>query len=1125
MAVVGSAQIIVRAITTDVARDIERGIKGAEGAVNTAGQQAGRRFSKAFSGSQGSFFQKLSQGLKSIAPEADAAGEAWKRLQKTGFVLQTAVGVLAGSLAALGGGLVALGGAIGGAIPAALTLVGVLGQLKIASALANFALGGIGAAAQQLSEGGGAAARSLVNELRAVEDAQRKLRNVIEENARKLEDANEDVADSQNKLNKAIREGREELQQLGFEAEDAALAEKRAALELERARETLARVQDLPPNSRARRDAELAFAEADLNLRKAIDANKDLAKEQERIGGDINNLEGVIDAEKDLADAIEDRNDTERENAERLEDANRDLRRAKEDLAAAQAQLGGSNPLAGLTASQANFAQFLASIKPLLDELRESVASGFLPVLETQIKRIISAGFPTLKQGFTEVGIALGTFTTRLTDSIVDPKNIERLGGLFTSTAYTVSQAGYIAGDAWEILLIIMEELDPLIRSFMDFLVSRVDAFKNFLNVEQESGRLTAFFTRSKEILGDLSEVFGNVFNGLGDIIMANFQPGSGGDMMIQWLKSATAGFAALGDDSAGLQEFFRGAAGNSISIFQSIGALIKEIIGLGAMPEIGMFWDTLKEGAPYVGEILRNGILAGPSLANLLVNITRIVAAFADAGAPKAFFDTLAFAAGIVANILENELVKSILDFIGPITGTIMALTTLTGIAKGLGFVVAFMVKAFLNLNPIVRIITIIVGLFIALYNSNEEFASSMDSVWASLQPTFALLAETFGGLLTALTPVFSQLIEILATALVPVIVLIAETFADLVPKILPVITTIIDAIVKLIPIFMSIVEALLPVFETIIEAISQLLPVIIDSLVPVFMMIVDAVIPIVNILLDTLVPVIAQLIQTLAPLISQIIGAVVPAFMAIIQAVMPVITMLLGILIPIISTLIKIIVIVATTIIQILAAAFKFIAPIITGFITIIMGIVTTIVNFVTPVIKGLVGIFTTVFTAIGNGIKGIINGIIGIFEGFVNGIIGGVNFIVDAINRIKFTAPAWVPFIGGKTMGFSLPRIATIRLPRLAEGGTVRATSGGMLAQIAEAGRDERVEPLDSSGLSTRDRAMIELLSNKQSNPESENNISINVYPSEGMNERELASKISRVLALQLRRGSVT
>jgi phage-related protein len=1123
MAVVGSAHIIVRAITTDVAKDIERGIKGVSGTVSRSGQEAGRRFSRAFSGSQGTLFDKLRRGLEAITPEADAAGESWKRLQKVGFVLQAGLGVLLGSIGSLVGGLGALIGAIGGALPATLALVGVFAQLKIASSLAKLALSGVGAAAQSLSEGGAAAGRSLKNELRALEDARKNLQRAIEDSARKLQEANNKVSEAQEKLNRAIREGREELQQLGFDAEDAALAEKKAALELERARETLLRVQDLPPNSRARRDAEIAFEEADLNLRRAIDANRDLAAEQARIGGNVGNLNSVIDAEKNLADAIEDRTQTERENARRLEDANTALRRAKEDLAEAQRQLGGSNPLAKLTKSQAAFAKFLASIQPLLKELKQAVASGFLPVLETQIKRIISAGFPTLKQGFADVGVSLGDFTTKLTDSIVDPKNIERLGKFFTSTAKTVSQAGHIAGGGWEIFLILMEELDPLIRGLMDFLSDKVDTFKNFLNVEQEAGRLTSFFTRSKEILGDLSKVFGNTFNGLGDLIMLNFQPGSGGDMMLQWLKDAMAGFANF-DKKSGMYEFFQGAAENSISIFQSIGALINKIVGLGAMPEISIFWDTLKEGAPFVEEILKNGILAGPALADLIVKVTRIVAAFADAGAPKAYFGTLAFFAGIVADILENKVVKAALDFIAPITGTILAMTTLTGIAKALGFVIAFAVKAFLNLNPIVRIITIIVGLFIALYNSNEEFAASMDSVWSSLQPTFALLAETFGGLLNSLAPVFSELITILAEALVPVIVLIAETFADLVPKVLPVIMTIIDTIIGLAPVFMSIVEALLPVFQTIVDAIGKLLPVIIDSLIPVFMMIVDAVMPVIAIIVDTLMPVILELIETLAPLISQIIDAVVPAFMAIIQAVMPVITMLIGILIPIISTLIKIIVVVATTIIQILAAAFKFIAPIITGFISIIMGIVTAIVNFVTPVVKGLVGIFTTVFNSIGSGIKGIINGIIGIFEGFVNGIIGGVNFIVDAINRIKFDVPDWVPFIGGKKVGFDLARIAPIKLPRLADGGIISARPGGMIAQIAEAGRSERVEPLDSSGLSVRDRAMIELLSKNKSSG-MEGSISINVYPSEGMNERELATKISKVLALQLRRGSVT
>lgn len=59
-----------------------------------------------------------------------------------------------------------------------------------------------------------------------------------------------------------------------------------------------------------------------------------------------------------------------------------------------------------------------------------------------------------------------------------------------------------------------------------------------------------------------------------------------------------------------------------------------------------------------------------------------------------------------------------------------------------------------------------------------------------------------------------------------------------------------------------------------------------------------------------------------------------------------------------------------------------------------------------------------------------------------------------------RLSFTAPAWIPGIGGK--GFSLPQ-----LPMLAEGGIVPATPGGMLAILGEGGQDEAVVPLPKGG----------------------------------------------------------
>jgi hypothetical protein len=130
--------------------------------------------------------------------------------------------------------------------------------------------------------------------------------------------------------------------------------------------------------------------------------------------------------------------------------------------------------------------------------------------------------------------------------------------------------------------------------------------------------------------------------------------------------------------------------------------------------------------------------------------------------------------------------------------------------------------------------------------------------------------------------------------------------------------------------------------------------------------------------------------------------------------------------------------------------------------------------------------------------------------------------VAYIVAALNVL---AAALNPFISlyNSVRGLSgqsgrinsLPTLSA-NVPRLARGGVVMPQSGGMLAIIGEGGKRERVEPLDPDGLSKRDKAIIDRLSG--------GGATINVYPSEGMNEQELAKKVSRELAYQLRRGTV-
>ena len=65
--------------------------------------------------------------------------------------------------------------------------------------------------------------------------------------------------------------------------------------------------------------------------------------------------------------------------------------------------------------------------------------------------------------------------------------------------------------------------------------------------------------------------------------------------------------------------------------------------------------------------------------------------------------------------------------------------------------------------------------------------------------------------------------------------------------------------------------------------------------------------------------------------------------------------------------------------------------------------------------------------------------------------------MNTLIRGINKIKFDVPDWVPVIGGKQLGFSIPEI-----PRLAKGTILNAPGRGVpvaggTALAGEAGRE--------------------------------------------------------------------
>ncbi len=951
MAVVGEAHILVRAITTGVNRDIQRafrGLSGEGGSARRSGESLGAAFSRGFNSNvNGNIFSKITQGLNTMAPAAEGARRRFQSLVRTGYTLGTAVSVVIGGISSLISGLFSLVGAGAAAATSLVGVVGALVSLRIGAFAASFALKGISGAVSQ-------------------------------------------ATNAQSNMGQTLAEVNKQFKELRRSAESAAMSEKRAGLELEKARNNLLRMQDLPPNNMARREAELALEEAELNYRQA---------------------------------------------KERSTDLNDELSKGKKGLMAT----ASVDPYAGLTKSQREFAKLLVDLKPKLDELREAVAEGFLPLLGEQLERLANGPFfDTIKTGLAGIGDSLGIAAKNFTDFLVSQINLDKLETVFANAKPTIEDFGTILGKAFDGFLSVLVFADPLVKQFVAFLDRNLGKFANFMNAPENKSEIEGFFATVSVLAKDFAEIFGNLFGGFGNVIKANIGAGSGGQILIDYLKKITASFKNLQTiDGKSLRDFFAGAAENAKSVLGSVGALLGEIFKLADNPAIGETFDILKKGAAPLGEILGKYIEAGPAFANLVVTLTEITNKLTDTEAIKIFFDTLNAIATVVNNALGNETLQKILAITGQVFAFVSAIGLAITTAKFFGNVVVGAVGSVTG--PIGNAITMF-----SKFRTNALINSrAMVAFGNGFQQTLGKMGKFL----------LSSPVLIAIGILVAAFAYLYATSDEF--------RLFIDTTMK------SVLEGLGDAFTRIWEAIQPLVDVLINQVIP--------------ILAETLRPIIELLVVSVGSLVI---------FLA-----------------------------------QFLAGAFEKVMPFIKGFLdvfTLVINVVGGVITIIGELIKAL---FTGEWTRFGEVFKGIINriiaGIVKLFEGAVNMVIDGINSLMHSFfNGIGGGLADAIKAFSGGTINLKAPNlIKKVRFTpvQLGEGGTVFPRPGGTFAQIAEAGRPERVEPLDPDGLSNRDKAIIRELSGGA------NGTTINVYPSAGMDERELANMVSRKLAFEIRKGA--
>ncbi|WOI62973.1 phage tail protein [Streptomyces fradiae] len=145
------------------------------------------------------------------------------------------------------------------------------------------------------------------------------------------------------------------------------------------------------------------------------------------------------------------------------------------------------------------------------------------------------------------------------------------------------------------------------------------------------------------------------------------------------------------------------------------------------------------------------------------------------------------------------------------------------------------------------------------------------------------------------------------------------------------------------------------------------------------------------------------------------------------------------------------------------------KVITSVMNGVRSVVSGVWNGIKRVILPVVNWIRDVVPRAFTAVKDklsrawgGLKDIAARAFGkiksAVKGPINAVIGLINGAIGKLNGIRVSIPGWVPFVGGKSFGVSLPRI-----PLLAEGGVVQPRRGGVHAIVAEAGEAEAVLPL--------------------------------------------------------------
>lgn len=611
------------------------------------------------------------------------------------------------------------------------------------------------------------------------------------------------------------------------------------------------------------------------------------------------------------------------------------------------------------------------------------------------------------------------------------------------------------AGRFGDGLVNVFTQLGPLFLWVAQGLDSLGKKFQNWANSVAGQNAIKAFIEYTKTNLPKIGQIFGNVFAGIGNLMVAFAQNSSN---IFDWLVKLTAQFRAWSEQvgkSEGFKKFIQYVQQNGPVIMQLIGNIVRALVAFGtAMAPIASvilrvvtaftgFIAKLFETHPAVAKMVGIGMILAGIMWALLAPIIAVGTVLSNV-----FGVSLLQAIGKIARFMaSSNILKGVLNILRG------AFSLLVSPIANIGRLLPLLGTAFSALTGpvgiVIGVILALVGVIVYLWKTNEDFRNIIIDAWngikdavsgaiSSIVGWFAQLWASIQQTLQPIMPILQQLgqlfMEVLGGLVMGAIQLVIGAFQSLwlaVSVIFTAIGGIISAAVQLIVgLFTAFIQFITGDFsgawQTLQTTVQNVWTTIWNTIVSIFTQISEFIFNTLNSILGTNITSWSQIWSAIVQYVTQIWNSVTQWFGQMAQSVWNKMVQAYNYVVStgaqwvssIINTLARFVSSVISGFIRVVSSVASHMAQALSRVISVgaqwVSAIISAMARFVSGVISGFVRVVNQVQSGMSRAVNTVRNFIgqfvsagLDLMRGLVQGIMNGMKWVVNAAKNVAQSA----------------------------------------------------------------------------------------------------------------------